>query len=92
MTTYQIKRSLLGLHCNAWVDVTSGGALRIGCSTKVRHDPTELIRQSERDGKPIVVVTFNYRVGIFGEYQFLNTEARITIDTCLLVCRMVKSS
>lgn len=44
----------------------SGGALRIGCSTKVRHDPTELVRHSERLGRPIVVVTFNYRVGIFG--------------------------
>ncbi|RDW75943.1 hypothetical protein BP5796_06764 [Coleophoma crateriformis] len=46
-----------------------GGALRIGCTTKTRHDPTELIRHSLALNKPIIVLTFNYRIGLLG---FLN--------------------
>ncbi|KAL8276495.1 hypothetical protein RQP46_011096 [Phenoliferia psychrophenolica] len=43
-----------------------GGALNTGHSAAVRHDATELVRQSEKDGHPCIVVTGNYRVNIFG--------------------------
>ncbi|KAG9244775.1 Alpha/Beta hydrolase protein [Calycina marina] len=49
-----------------------GGALIISYSTKTRHDPAALVRLSEEDGQPIVVMTFKYHIGLLG---FLTIQA-----------------
>ncbi|KAK8845288.1 hypothetical protein IAR55_006001 [Kwoniella newhampshirensis] len=43
-----------------------GGGLNVGHAGVFVHDPTELIRYSESLSKPMIVVTFNYRLNIFG--------------------------
>ncbi|KAK4691962.1 hypothetical protein P7C70_g9229, partial [Phenoliferia sp. Uapishka_3] len=59
---YELKKGEL-LPVMVWI---YGGALNTGHSAAVRHDATELVRQSEKEGKPCIVVTSNYRVNIFG--------------------------
>ncbi|WWD22225.1 hypothetical protein CI109_106716 [Kwoniella shandongensis] len=46
-----------------------GGGLNVGHAGVYLHDPTELVRYSESISQPIIAVTFNYRLNIFG---FLN--------------------
>ena len=38
-----------------------GGALNTGHASAIRHDPTEMIRLAEAEGKPFIAVTANYR-------------------------------
>ncbi|KAJ7457335.1 Alpha/Beta hydrolase protein [Mycena latifolia] len=43
-----------------------GGALTTGRSDDFLYDPTQLVRDAEAAGIPIIVVTLNYRLNFFG--------------------------
>ncbi|KAJ6525026.1 Alpha/Beta hydrolase protein [Mycena vulgaris] len=43
-----------------------GGALTTGRSDDFLYDPTQLVRDSEAAGKPIIAITLNYRLNFFG--------------------------
>jgi carboxylesterase type B len=49
-------------------------------------DPTRLVAESVKTGKPIIVVTFNYRLNIFafgddkGEHNLALQDQRVAID------------
>ncbi|KAJ7722672.1 Alpha/Beta hydrolase protein [Mycena maculata] len=43
-----------------------GGALTTGRSDDFLYDPTQLVRDAESAGNPIIVITLNYRLNFFG--------------------------
>ncbi|KAJ7102784.1 Alpha/Beta hydrolase protein [Mycena epipterygia] len=43
-----------------------GGALTTGRSDDFLYDPTQLVRDAEAAGNPVIVITLNYRLNFFG--------------------------
>ncbi|KIY68042.1 alpha/beta-hydrolase [Cylindrobasidium torrendii FP15055 ss-10] len=52
-----------------------GGNLNSGSSSMGVYDPTEFVRAVEREGRPCIVVTGNYRVNAFGWLATPDLEA-----------------
>ncbi|OAL31294.1 hypothetical protein AYO20_08204 [Fonsecaea nubica] len=54
-----------------------GGNFNSGGSNFPVYDPTEFVRQQSESGSPTIIVTVNYRVGIFG---FLSTDDLLEVN------------